>query len=76
MNKIQALLVVGVLVLMLNFTLPMLLSDYEIGYDIPFLGHISLWDPNSVFGTFLAGGVIAAFLMFIMITEKNRSKRN
>ena len=72
MNKHQAILVTLVLSLMLSISLPQVLADYNIGFDVPIIGHISLYEPGDLFGTFLAGSIASALIMYVMITERRK----
>ena len=62
------------MLLVVNFVLPMLLGDLEIGFDIPFLGHVTLFDPSSMFGaySFFAGGLMVLALIYFMWQERKR----
>jgi len=55
----------------------MLLGSFEFGIDIPLFGHISIFDPNSLFGDlgFLIGAFIAMIIMYAMINKQVFKKR-
>lgn len=72
MNKTQALIIALVMSLMLTVSLPAFLADFEVGYDLPLIGHVSLFEPNQVFGTFFAGAIISALIMYVMINERRK----
>ena len=76
MNKLQSLFVALILGMMLNFGLPMLLSDFTVGFDLPPFGYITIFDPSGMFGAYnIAIGVaFGAIIMYVMVTEIRRRK--
>lgn len=75
MNKLQSLFVALILGMMFNFGLPMLLSDFTVGFDSP-LGYVTIFDPSGMFGAYniAIGVVFGAIIMYVMVTEIRRRK--
>jgi len=74
MNKIQIIIVAFFMLLVSNFLLPIILGDFEIGFDVPLVGHVTLFDPEEMFGTygFVLGGVLVLFLVYFMWQERRK----
>ena len=72
MNKNQIILVTFFMLLTTNFVLPMILSGFDLGFDLPLFGHITLFDSEALFGTysFMMGGVLVLVLVYFMWQER------
>lgn len=75
MNKKQTLLIVLVIMVASNFLIPMLLGSFELGFDIPLFGHVTLFDPENLFGSygFLLGGGLTVILVYLLWDERRKN---
>ena len=79
MNKTQSIFVAVSILAIVSYIFPMLLADAEIWFDLPPFGHISLFDPASLFGSgslIFLGGLLSILVMGVMLTEIRRRNKH
>jgi len=74
MEKNQIIIVAFFMLLVSNFLLPVLLGSFEIGFDVPLFGHVTLFSPEELFGaySFILGGTLTLIIVYFMWQERRQ----
>jgi len=75
MDRTQIAIIALVGLLATNFTLPLLFNEFELGFDLPLVGHVTLWNFDG-FGEwgFLLGGIFVIVIVYLLMKNRRNNK--